>query len=1017
MNPQPSPPNNCRAQNTATLKTLLFIILSLAIANPTIALTLTITAPSQVLEGDQLTLAFTSTPPAQNYAIYKDGTLVSTNTTYTWQTNYSSAGEYLFLFNATNPNETKQESRVVKIVDNPLTLTLNSPPETKTNADHIFIDATTSRPVTSCTYQLGVQSGQLDSQGTHHTKTIGVFEGIQTLTVTCNDEYDTAQAERTFIIDKTPPTITTITPASNQEITSNYATLAATTDEVATCKYGTLNAPYDNLPSTFAITGSLNHQTPLDNLAQGGHTFFIACKDAAGNPSTTTERFFRVNTPPSASITIDGEEPLRQGRYRVRLQASEDLAQTPSLTYHFEDDPKPIEVALTGEDANWEGYIIIDKQTTDNIGSFTFRGIDNTGLEGTHITSGKLFLVDTKQPGKILSFTAQNKSNYIELKWVYDGESPQAFHIFRSPTPGVDYIDKYAEVTPRNSTEDGLIYETYRDYAVKDAVTYYYRIAALDEANNIGELSEEQSASAVIAEAQAAEERISPVFEVILDKEVRSVERSLADVESAILSLQTEKSPGAAQLVNDLDLLTPPKAAKARLESLREKLLNSKTLALDKQAFDTLITQARQERESALQDIVDDITIESRGDYIQALDSFQLQEGIAAFKKGTPIPQEFEEEFIRNAKALQERTSIQATIVSGTLRYLDGTKKPITLIKKTLTSSEAIPKGYLIESIPKNLAQTTDQITFFTPPTIIEKDPIVQYNIADLQTKTITYTLPRLATLPEARATRTYVLPAPSKQTKQEGEINQETPTGAATFTSKEKPRWTNYLILILGGAAVAILLIYYLFFPGQDPQLSDPFKTPPPGTTILPTKRAHQQNHFHQTSPLAPARQGATPNQTSQAKPPATTNLKPRNLTTTLPGEILTKLNAATHLINQNMVDQAVAAYKELLAINYATIPQQLRRHIKGRLEELYNKIQLATAIKKGHAYLGKQDFLNLSRTIEEIKQLAQTIPKENTYLTSHAEASYTYFNEQLFNARLVSETKPTMAAQKGKT
>jgi len=70
--------------------------------------------------------------------------------------------------------------------------------------------------------------------------------------------------------------------------TTTQATLGLTTDENATCRYGTTpGVVYGSIPNTFSSTGGTAHSTQVTGLASGSnYSYFVRCQDGAGNADT-----------------------------------------------------------------------------------------------------------------------------------------------------------------------------------------------------------------------------------------------------------------------------------------------------------------------------------------------------------------------------------------------------------------------------------------------------------------------------------------------------------------------------------------------------------------------------------------------------------------------------------------------------------------------------------------------------------------------------------------------------------
>jgi hypothetical protein len=89
--------------------------------------------------------------------------------------------------------------------------------------------------------------------------------------------------------DTTPPVRSSGQPTGTLASGTTTAVLQITTDEAATCRYGTASGTsYAAMTATFGTTGGTTHATPIGGLASGaGYTYYARCIDAAGNANTT----------------------------------------------------------------------------------------------------------------------------------------------------------------------------------------------------------------------------------------------------------------------------------------------------------------------------------------------------------------------------------------------------------------------------------------------------------------------------------------------------------------------------------------------------------------------------------------------------------------------------------------------------------------------------------------------------------------------------------------------------------
>ncbi len=108
-------------------------------------------------------------------------------------------------------------------------------------------------------------------------------EGTYEIYIIPNDGYQNGDYSDSIMInyDTTKPTITSI---SSSSVTSSGATLTATTNEDATCRYSTTNESYFSMSNTLSTTGETSHSSALSGLsASTSYTYYVRCQDTAGN--------------------------------------------------------------------------------------------------------------------------------------------------------------------------------------------------------------------------------------------------------------------------------------------------------------------------------------------------------------------------------------------------------------------------------------------------------------------------------------------------------------------------------------------------------------------------------------------------------------------------------------------------------------------------------------------------------------------------------------------------------------
>jgi hypothetical protein len=89
--------------------------------------------------------------------------------------------------------------------------------------------------------------------------------------------------------DVIPPSRSALAPSGVQTCDANprSLTLSLTTNENATCKYGTVDAAYSSLPSTFGTTGGTSHNQAVSVPCGASYAYHVRCQDMAGNANTS----------------------------------------------------------------------------------------------------------------------------------------------------------------------------------------------------------------------------------------------------------------------------------------------------------------------------------------------------------------------------------------------------------------------------------------------------------------------------------------------------------------------------------------------------------------------------------------------------------------------------------------------------------------------------------------------------------------------------------------------------------
>ena len=807
---------NKRKEKAYLRITLIIIILSLifriAYATPQIQL-ISQTNPIEYGEIQTITLNITNneTNTSIKQAIIQfDGinhTLQKENPYYTYSWVSLKKGTNTYKIYATDTrNKTQTYTSTFTVQDTkPPTIT-ETQPQGKINYNLVELKAVTNENST-CKYdEVDVSYDSmyyaLSGTGLSHTTLRSLSNGEHLFYVRCKDQENNIGQSQTisFTIDTLPPTISGITPTGT--VNKEEATLRFNTNEIATCKWGINNEEYDNLDNQFQTTGATIHEQPL-YLAQGINTYYLSCKDQIGNKNPTIVLNIELNLPPSATIKISKEDDykvLRYGTYEISLLASESLSQTPTLKLIYNN--KIINIPLEGSSKSWGGYLIIPENAGEHIGEFSYLGTDNKGTTGTEITSGKLAIIDTIPPAKPDSLRLANENNKIKLSWAYEGEDTDHFNIYRSTTGN----------TGKSNLKTTTQETTYQDADVTNKIGYFYRISAVDEAGNEGELSEEEF---IMTEYQNTTTQFlqDPTLLAIINTKISQTEKTVQNLEVKITELEETTDQDLLQIINEQKLVNQLEETKNKIQNLIGELKTYRETKITKDELDAKIRIIDTKIEEYKKDIIKEVKVRSKVQNEQVLEENILQEAINEYLKNKALTEEQKEEYDTRTKTLQKEIRVLQELISYEIEYEYKESQRIISIKETILSSKDLSGILLQEYIPKEVLKISD-ITFIIQPDNINSLGVV-WLLKDLENTEVSYTTINEKTLNQLQAIRTillYDIDEFLSKISEEANITNKV-TGETISEKKQGFSLTKHLLMPLGILVIIVLLIYYFVF------------------------------------------------------------------------------------------------------------------------------------------------------------------------------------------------------------
>jgi hypothetical protein len=441
-----------------------------------------------------------------------------------------------------------------------------------------------------------------------------------------------------FVLAATSFTITSVYNFSSVSFTDEtvYRTdsivLRIKTSTATECFYGNSISPSTPFDGEYGLT----HEAYLENLEEGFHTYYIRCGDSS-NP--TKEVNFATSVPIYTTIKLSKSPPIKEGKYKINLITSKTSLGTPTLEYSFDELVyKPISLKGSGE--NWEGNLILPGSVGEAICSFRFKAKDLSGEDGTKIVGDNSFIVDTIKPSTINIINAIGYEGEIKLDWFFD-EEVSDFNIYRSENPPVDYTEFY------KTTNKKYFY----DNDVEKGKTYYYRIVGVDEAGNIGELSREIYATALLSN-YSEKSGLNPSLVGRVDNLITGI-NSIVDNIDEINSLIKLKSNKEKDIFTEIKLDKEIEDSLSELNSLKRDVESYKLQDLSEEELNNKISSANLRLNIIKKKIPEDITIINEKEIKRNLDEDTVQRIFLEYSSDTEY--DYKKEIAQTLNIIQDK--------------------------------------------------------------------------------------------------------------------------------------------------------------------------------------------------------------------------------------------------------------------------------------------------------------------------------------------------------------------------
>lgn len=479
------------------------------------------------------------------------------------------------------------------------------------------------------------------------------------------------------------------------------------TPDESTCVYGTSSYPYIPFEGEYGLT----HDAYLMDLGEGFHKYYIRCGESS-NP--VMEIGFATSVPIYATIYLSENPPLKGGKYKINLITSKTSLETPTLEYSFNEivyNP----ISLKGSGENWEGNLIVPDSAGDAVCSFRFKAKDLSGEEGTKIAGDNSFIIDTNKPPVIGIIDAIGYQGQIKLNWFFEEEFKE-FNIYKSENSQVEYTDFY----------DTSSKEYFYDNDVEKGKTYYYRVAGVDEAGNIGDLSREVYATALLSN-YSEKSGLDPKLIGKVDNSLSEINSVMQDIEeiSELMDLKEEKTKS---LFIDIKLDKELDSSIAELNSLKRDVEKYKLQDLSEEELENKLASATLKLNIIKKKVPEDITITDEKESVRTLDEENIQKAFLEYSSNSEY--EYKKEISETLKIIEEKgIKITSNFYILEIMYLDGTTKKITLVENYVSGKIGdIEELYLIEVVPKEIAERSSELKIMNLDySVIKDDPVISF--------------------------------------------------------------------------------------------------------------------------------------------------------------------------------------------------------------------------------------------------------------------------------------------------
>ncbi|MBR9703615.1 hypothetical protein GOV10_06240, partial [Candidatus Woesearchaeota archaeon] len=267
----------------------------------------------------------------------------------------------------------------------------------------------------------------------------------------------------------------------------------------------------------------------------------------------------------------------------------------------------------------------------------------------------------------------------------------------------------------------------YEDREAEEGGTYFYSVAARDEAGNTGPFGE-----VVVATLTPTALRTSDTERAYyIDETLAKIDVAITNIETESKTLSNTNDELQVLVIEKAGLLTQLEKKSSELRISRDELATIGS-DLSEEEFQIKLDVINVELASVNTIIPKRITIVGSVTYEQASDT--KTQNLLIAKAEYIFSTDLESATLRSAyqdevQQLMDVVRVDTTLMTANVLFADRSEKDYVYVEKQVLLPRQQEPLALIEYIPKTVIDDADLIQWDPLPVIVERDPIVKYTI------------------------------------------------------------------------------------------------------------------------------------------------------------------------------------------------------------------------------------------------------------------------------------------------